>query len=123
MDDLAFELRKSLARYVAGEISLPDFHGLAMPLTWNAEKHMGLTAAAVAREIELLLSESEHGDWTEDELRRRLAPYATTYFVRQLDLPQATSTTPVDTVSVSLSVSGSPLIRTRVVDTQPVGAS
>ncbi len=81
MEDLGFEIRKHLNRYLAGDISIADFDSAIAPLVWNIEKRADLATVSLGREIELLLAEASRGDLSETALREQLAPVATTYAV------------------------------------------
>lgn len=123
MEDLGFELRKQLIRYLAGGLGISDFHAAVTPLFWNIEKRADQAAADLGREIELLLAETAHGDWTEDELRERLSPMVTNYVVSMGAAPAFSSVNSVTVSQVNLSESGHPEAQTRFFDISPATAS
>src|SRR5437870_1018722 len=71
MEAVELEIREQLARYLSGKIALQAFRDWFLPEAWNIDQRAGAASAGLAHEVELLLSEFEHGDWTEDELKRR----------------------------------------------------
>ena len=79
MDGLDLEARKMIADYLATKISLPDLRRWVLEQAWNVERRSDHETASVVREVELLVSEFEHGDWTQNELADRLRPLVTTY--------------------------------------------
>ena len=72
MENLGFEIRKQVIRYLAGDISLADLNAALVPLTWNIEWRTDPRAASLGRDIELLLAEFSHGDWSKAELKSHL---------------------------------------------------
>jgi len=81
MENLGLEMRKQVARYLAGEISIAEFQTHLAPLTWNVERRADPEVAAIAHELDLRLAEFSHGDWTEPELQAHLSPFVTSYSV------------------------------------------
>lgn len=71
---LDLEIRKWVARYLAGEISLSVFEEWFIPATWNVEQSGNIEAVDLAHEIDLLLAEHSNGHWTESELREHFRP-------------------------------------------------
>lgn len=76
---LEVDVRERLVRYLADEATLADFRTWFIGEAWNIDKRATEATAQLVHQIELLLSEHEHGDWTERELRRELAPLVTEY--------------------------------------------
>lgn len=71
MSDLATRVHKKLVEYLAGDITLSAFQDWLRPNLWEVgEADRSLKNLAYG--IELCLSEFEHGDWTEPELREKL---------------------------------------------------
>ncbi len=79
MASLDLEIREKLARYLGDEISLQEFRDWFLPQGWNVDRRAAASTAELAHEVELLLSEFDHGDWTESELRERFIPLLTAY--------------------------------------------
>lgn len=75
---LANEIRREIARYVAGQSDVTDLWTWVQDNLWDVDNRDPLSAP-LAHEVELLLSETAHGDWTEAELRERLTPLASLY--------------------------------------------
>lgn len=123
MENLGFEIRKQVARYLAGGLAIADFHAAVVPLIWNIERRADPEAVSLGREVELLLAETEHGDWTEDELRERLAPMVTNYIVSMGAAPAFSSINAVTVSQVSLSEPNHLEAQTRFFDISPVEAS
>ena len=73
-DSLAQQVRIWIARYLAGESTLPQFEESFTSATWNVDADE--QAQALVGEVQLRLAEFTNGDWTEDELRDHLAPFA-----------------------------------------------
>jgi hypothetical protein len=72
METVELEIREQVARYLKGEIALQAFHDWFLPEAWNIDKRAAAASAGLAHEIQLLLFEVEHGDWSEKELKQRL---------------------------------------------------
>jgi hypothetical protein len=70
---LSFEIRNKLYGYLAGDFPLSKFQDWFIPATWDVERSGDPDAVELAHEINLLLAELSHGDWTEEELRDRLS--------------------------------------------------
>lgn len=82
--DLELQIRKTLGQYLRGHVTLRYLHRWLAPRLWDIEK----TATDAARHIgygaELLIAEHANGDWTDNELKVRLAkllevPFAITH--------------------------------------------
>ncbi len=67
------ELRRHVARYAAGRISLAELRERIAPLIWSVEEYHDRSAEQLAHDLALYFAEFSHGDWTEDELRAELA--------------------------------------------------
>ena len=72
MENLGFEIRKQVTRYLAGDISMSGLNTALAPLTWDIERRTDPRAASLGREIELLLAECSHGSWSEAETKNQL---------------------------------------------------
>lgn len=68
------EIREQLSRFLAGDIDLRAFRDWFVPFAWNIEKRANAGTAEVVHQIDLVLSEFEHGDWSEAEMRDHLVP-------------------------------------------------
>jgi len=79
---LDLEIRSRLADYLGGKAPLQDFRQWLVPEAWNVEKRVDSATASLIREIDLLLAEADHGDWTEAELLEKLRPFVTAYTFR-----------------------------------------
>ena len=93
MQIVDLELRERLVRYLRDEITLKDFYEWFTPCAWNVANRVERPTAELFHEIDLLLSEYSHGDWDEAEFKAHLAPFITTYIVRQSAAPSWSSTT------------------------------
>ena len=82
MEVLDLTIRGQLAEYLSGRQRLQAFRSWLLHYAWNIERRADLETAKLAREIELLLAEFDHGDWTEVELVAKLRPFVTTYTFR-----------------------------------------
>lgn len=67
-------IRDWLARYLAGQISLGEFHDWFIPATWDLGATGDASARTLAHQVQLRLAEFSSGHWTEEELQRQLAP-------------------------------------------------
>lgn len=76
MEHLDLEIRRHLADYLAGKTPIEEFRRWFVPEAWNVHKRADLGTVDLAHEVDLLLAEFDHGDWTEPELRERLGPLA-----------------------------------------------
>jgi hypothetical protein len=70
------DIREMVARYVSGAVSLREFQEWFVPRIWNIDANGDAAGAQLANRIELLLAEYSNGDWTEEELRKKLTLYA-----------------------------------------------
>lgn len=62
-------LRDQLTLYLSGDSSLDAFREWLAPRAFNVEQRVGAHTAEIVHEVDLLLAESDHGDWTEDDLK------------------------------------------------------
>jgi hypothetical protein len=69
MDALELAIREKLSDYLEGYISFAGFHDWFVPQGWNIQKRAGASTAELAHQLDLLLAEFGHGDWSEDELK------------------------------------------------------
>lgn len=76
MGELELALRRLATRYLAGEIQLAEVHAWVAAEAWNIDARADATVAQLYHDVELLLAEHGHGDWTEDEIKDRLVPIA-----------------------------------------------
>jgi hypothetical protein len=78
---LSRDIREWLARYLAGEISLHEFDNWFASATWTSDETADHETRELAHTIEHQLAEYTDGYWTEDELKRMLAPLVEHYTV------------------------------------------
>jgi hypothetical protein len=71
---LVTQIRDRLARYLSAEITLHDFRQWLTAQAWNIDHRADAETADLVHEIELVLAEYDHGDWTKDEVISQLAP-------------------------------------------------
>lgn len=76
------EIREQLARYLAGEIPLQQLEEWLVRRSWDLHRIANERTHELVAELELLLAEFSNGDWTEEELRRMLAPLVESYTVQ-----------------------------------------
>ncbi|MDO8475816.1 MAG: hypothetical protein Q7W02_06395 [Candidatus Rokubacteria bacterium] len=76
MGEIELGLRRLATRYLAGEVQLAVVHAWIAAEAWNIDARADAGVAQLYHDVELLLAEHGHGDWTEDELKDRLAPIA-----------------------------------------------
>jgi hypothetical protein len=69
--DPSAEIREQARRLLNREIPVAEFWSWLQPKMWDIDR-VDRSAASLAHQIELLLTETAHGDWTEDELRDKL---------------------------------------------------
>jgi hypothetical protein len=101
------ELRQKLIQYLNGELRLSEFEEWFVPKSWNFFENASPSLQSLVADIELLLAEYSNGDWTEAELKRKIAPLATTYrLVYCFDVGQNKKPEPIN-----LTFSGSGLRR------------
>lgn len=62
------EINNRLSTYLAGQVSLSDFHNWFIPATWNIDSESD-RVKRIAHRLQLLLAEFSNGDWSEEELR------------------------------------------------------
>jgi hypothetical protein len=82
MTPLDLEIRSRLSDYLGRKTRLKDFQQWFTPQAWNIEKRADAATASLVREIDLLLAEFAHGDWTEAEFVEKLRPFVTKYTFR-----------------------------------------
>ena len=70
MSALDLEIREQLTRYIAGDISLSTFREWFSPMAWNIDQRADIPTARIVHEIDLGLAEFDHGDWSEEEVKR-----------------------------------------------------
>lgn len=70
MSAFNLEIRDQLARYIAGHVSLNAFRDWFAPQAWNIDQRVDTATARMVHEIDLVLAEFDHGDWTEEEVKR-----------------------------------------------------
>lgn len=99
--DSELEIRGQLARYLSNEISLDDFEDWFVPRSWNFDAASTPSLQDMVSEIELLLAEYSNGHITEEDLRQKFLPFATSYKISYL-LGGAPSSTIVLTSSESV---------------------
>jgi hypothetical protein len=81
------ETRAHIARYVGGKTDASELEDELEGIAWEDDSG---GVSFVLR----LLHELAHGDWTDEELRERLDPFARTYNVSSLPpVPNRTGTT------------------------------
>ena len=102
MDNLALEIRRQVARYLAGDISVAEFHRSIAPLAWNIGRRADNSAGNIAHEVDLLLAEFSHGDWDERELKQHLQPLVEDYVVFPEDAIVTGSSSSFSRASISL---------------------
>lgn len=69
------DVRDKLAALASHELSLEDFAGWLGPASWNMHADSSPEAIDLVSSIHLLLSEYDHGDVDESELRRQLLSF------------------------------------------------
>lgn len=67
-------IRKHLANYLAGKMSLKAFHSWFVPATWDAADSAPAPVRELVYEISLRVGEYTSRHLTESDLRNRLAP-------------------------------------------------
>src|SRR5262245_43747166 len=67
-----FEVREKLAALAAGEQSVEDFAAWLDPASWNMHADSSSEAIDLVSSVHLLLSEYDHKDLDESQLRREL---------------------------------------------------
>ena len=75
---LAAEIRRRLARYVAGELSLESFDRWFVRATAGVDEAKDPDASSLTWEVYLRLAEYTRGDRSEDDLKAVLAPLLVT---------------------------------------------
>jgi hypothetical protein len=75
------KLRKKLASYLLGKISLEDFEDWFVSASWNVSQSKNHVAINLVYEIELWLSEYSDGFRSENELKLLLRPLVENYFI------------------------------------------
>ena len=78
---LDVEIRRHLARYLSGEITLRAFQDWFTPQTWDIEHSEDRDAEEAAKKVALALAEFSRGHWDEASLRRELLPLVQNYSV------------------------------------------
>lgn len=76
LSSLEKDIRGLIARYISREVSLREFQECFAPRVWDIDSTGDASAAQLAGRIELFLAEFSSGDWTEEELRKKLSEYA-----------------------------------------------
>ena len=89
---LDLEIRERLEGYLDGEITRSAFEDWFYSATWDVESEDG-TARELTFAIMRLLAERSNGDWNETELKERLRPMLTTYWLDLVDESVRTGST------------------------------
>lgn len=76
MGELELGLRQRAIRFLEGNLSLTELYNWLAAEAWNIDARADAGVAQLYHDVELLLAEHARGDWTEDELKDRLAPFA-----------------------------------------------
>ena len=76
MSVLWLEIHERVARYMAGDISLPAFREWFYPQAWNVDRRADTLTSQMVHEIDLILAEFDRGDWTEAEVKRHFSALA-----------------------------------------------
>lgn len=116
---LNLDIRRWLARYLAGDISLKAFDDWFAPATWNISREHDPEARKLAYEITHRLAEFTDGYWTERELQMLLQPLEENYAVTVRTIshaapPLPTWSTSSVTVSEQAAVSQEPAMASRL---------
>jgi hypothetical protein len=72
MGDLEPALRHTVSKYLAGHADAAEVYRWVADRSWEVERREPAPTARLLRDAELYLSEFQHGDWSEDELKSRL---------------------------------------------------
>jgi hypothetical protein len=70
------EVRRSLSRYLAEELSLRSLQEWLVPQAWDLDPAEDPSAYQLVSHLELILAEASAGHWTEAEIRDKFGPYA-----------------------------------------------
>jgi hypothetical protein len=74
MAELDVEIRERVWRYVAGDTTLEAFREWFSAIAWDIDRRADTRTCDTVHEIDLFLAEFDHGDWSEAELKERIAP-------------------------------------------------
>src|SRR5436190_23072936 len=108
--ELSLQVRRQLARYIQGQLSLRQFKLWLSPISLTVfEGPSDTDVAELVAEVELRMAEHSDGHWTEPELRRLLRPTIGTYrssfvLTESLRIVSGTATTVTD-IPLNYSVS------------------
>ena len=98
------ELRHKLLKVLQNELSLREFGDWFIPRSWNFDENTTPVLKSLVADIELLLAEYSNQDWTDEELRAKIAPLIDTYRADySFNRPQDQSPSIVATFSGSAS--------------------
>ena len=76
------EIGDQVMRYVGGQTTLDGFREWLAPFCWDADRRFDPHTAARLHELDLFLSEFDHGDWTEDELKQHVVGLVADYRIQ-----------------------------------------
>lgn len=109
---LMTELQDRLMAYVSGQITLPQFEEWFVPSTWDAQDTDDTRLIQTRNAVDARIAEYTNRDWTEEELRDLLRPYAETRVIpfsnttnSVLD-PQSANESAINRVSLDLTLAG-----------------
>ena len=98
------ELRHKLLQFLKNEFSLKEFEEWFVPRSWQFNENATPALKSLVGDIELLLAEYSNKDWTQEELRAKIAPLINTYRADySFNRPQEQTPTIVTTFSGSAS--------------------
>jgi hypothetical protein len=75
-------IRRRLARFLSGKSSLRSFYRWFTSATWEIEKQAPLHVQKLVFAIKLRLAEYSSGQWSKQELRKKLEPFVTSITVQ-----------------------------------------
>jgi hypothetical protein len=75
---LMTELQDRLESYLSGKTTLREFEEWFVPATWDAQDTSNPQLERLRNIIDARIAEYTNGDWTEDELKDFLRPFAET---------------------------------------------
>jgi hypothetical protein len=69
---LRSEVHEKIRTYLGGKVTLDEFRDWLAPRGWNVHKREDEDTVKLVNRIEGILSEFDHGDWSEEEVQQEL---------------------------------------------------
>lgn len=105
-NNLDLQIRGQIIGFLNGTVDAPTLYRWLTPATWEAERWASADTAGLARSLQLLLDEFQHGDWHAEELKSQLRGLVGIVGSGESVLASAGSGSATETTEFALGLSG-----------------